>query len=79
MFSGELPLVVAGSGTKILKTNQFYFLFIQGCAACNIQVVKICQFRLQTAEIKDETPGWMTGRSLSNIGFRKITTDEESE
>ena len=34
---------------------------------------------LQTAEIKDETPGWTPGRSLSNIGFRKITTDEESE
>ena len=41
--------------------------------------MKIRQSRLQAAEIKDETPGWMPGRSLSNIGFRKITTDEESE
>ena len=70
---------IGPAAPKILKTNHFYFLFIQSCVACNIQVVKICQFRLQTAEIKDETPGWMTGRSLSNIGFRKITTDEESE
>ncbi len=44
---------------------------------CSMQYLKICQFRLQTAEIKDETPGWTPGR-LSNIGFRKITTDEES-
>ena len=79
MFSGALPLVVAGNGPKILKTNQFYFLLSQDCAACNIPVVKICQSMLQTAEIKDETPGWTPGRSLSNIGFRKITTDEESE
>ena len=42
---------------KILKTNEFYFLFIQGCAACNIQVVKIRQSRLQAAEPTDETPG----------------------
>jgi hypothetical protein len=41
---------------KILKTNQFYFLFIQGCVACNIQVVKIRQSMLRTAEPKDETP-----------------------
>jgi hypothetical protein len=38
--------------------------------------VQLC---IEAKEIKDETPGWMTGRSLSNIGFRKITTDEESE
>ena len=57
MFSGALPLVVAGSGTKILKTNQFYFLFVQGCAACNIPVVKIRQSVLRAAEPKDETPG----------------------
>ena len=42
---------------KILKTNQFYFLFVQGCAACNIQVVKIRQSKLRAAEPKDETPG----------------------
>ena len=42
---------------KILKTNQFNFLFIQGCAACNISVMKIRQSTLQAAEPKDETPG----------------------
>ena len=42
---------------KILKTNQFNFLFIQGCAACNIPVVKIRQSRIRAAEPKDETPG----------------------
>ena len=80
MFSGALPLVVAGNGTqkvsivisksnqlsfeiamatfyepaapKILKTNQFYFLFVPDCAACNIQVVKIRQSKLRAAEIK---------------------------
>ena len=63
MFSGVLPLVVAGSGTKkaaapkILKTNQFYFLLNQDCVACNIQIVKIRQSRIRAAEPKDETPG----------------------
>ena len=42
---------------KILKTNQFYFLFVQDCAACNIQIVKIRQSRIRAAELKDETPG----------------------
>ena len=56
MFSGELPLVVAGSGTKILKTNQFYFLFIQGCAACNIQVVKICYITSVNLEFTEPFP-----------------------
>jgi len=37
---------------KILKTNQFYFLLSQDCAAGNIQVVKIRQSRIQTAVIK---------------------------
>ena len=41
--------------------------------------MKIRQSRLQAAEIKDETPGWMPERSRSFIGFRKIITDEESE
>jgi len=33
--------------------NQFYFLLSQDCAACNIQVVKIRQSMLRTAEPKD--------------------------
>ena len=74
-FLVPLPATTSGSAPE---NKQFYFLFIQSCVACNIQVVKIRQFRLQTTEIKDETPGWMPGMSLSNIGFRKITTDEES-
>ena len=37
---------------KILKTNQFYFLFIQDCVACNIPVMKIRQLRLRAAELK---------------------------
>ena len=42
---------------KILKTNQFYFLFIQDCAACNISAMEIRQSMLRAAEPKDETPG----------------------
>jgi uncharacterized protein with PIN domain len=46
-----------------LKTNQFNFLFIQGCAACNIPVVKIRQSRLQAAEPKDN-------REFHNVNCR---------
>ena len=63
MFSGALPLVVAGNGPKILKTNQFYFLLSQDCAACNIPVVKICQSMLQAAEHKDN-------REFHNVNCR---------
>ena len=69
MFSGALPLVVAGSAPKILKTNQFYFLFILDCAACNIPVVKIRQFMLRAAEPKDETPG---GVPLSSMNHKSL-------
>jgi len=63
LFSGALPLVVAGNGPKILKTNQFYFLLSQDCAACNIPVVKIRQSMLQAAEHKDN-------REFHNVNCR---------
>ena len=58
MLKGTPPGVssLISAAPKILKTNQFYFLFVPDCAACNIQVVKIRQSMLRAAEPKDETP-----------------------
>ena len=53
-FLVPLPATTSGSAPE---NKQFYFLFIQGCAACNIPVVKIRQSKLRAAEPKDETPG----------------------
>ena len=53
-FLVPLPATTSGSAPE---NKQFYFLFVQDCVACNIQVVKIRQSTLRAAEIKDETPG----------------------
>ena len=52
-----MPAFLGPAAPKILKTNQFYYLFVQGCAACNIPVVKIRQSMLQATEPKAETLG----------------------
>ena len=51
-FEIAMSAFLGPAAPKILKTNQFYFLFVPDCAACNIQAVKIRQSRLQTAVIK---------------------------
>ena len=59
-FLVPLPATTSGYAPE---NKQFYFLLSQDCVACNIQIVKIRQSRLQAAEPKDN-------REFHNVNCR---------
>ena len=94
-FQNTIDIVFWNRNVCFLRTGRsqnpenksFNFLFIQGCAACNIPVVKIRQSKLRAAEPKNETPGgvplydwritkhweWLNLVDTSFIGTHPIT------